>query len=95
MGMLLKARSASVLGECGHASASMLGVTEAADAPSPLQPPPRVANGAVPSLGELARDYRLRADGTVLLYGRPTRVTHPLASYGMQSTPLLPGEACL
>ena len=60
------------------------GVTEAASNPEPLDG--RVCpNGDVPELGELARQYRRRRDGRVEIYGRPWRVTHPIATFGMES----------
>ena len=60
------------------------GVTEAASSPEPLDD--RVCpNGDVPGLGELARQYRRRRDGHVEIYGRPWRVTHPIATFGMES----------
>ena len=37
------------------------------------------------ALATLAADYRARGDGCVRLYGRPRRVTHPIASYGMEA----------
>ena len=42
-------------------------------------------NAPVPPLATLAADYRARGDGCVRLYGRPRRVTHPIASYGMEA----------
>ena len=42
-------------------------------------------NATVPPLADLAADYRARGDGCVRLYGRPRRVTHPIASYGMEA----------
>ena len=49
------------------------------------QPAPAVRNAPVPPLATLAADYRARGDGCVRLYGRPRRVTHPIASYGMEA----------
>ena len=46
---------------------------------------PALCNAPVPPLAELARDYRRRGDGCVMLYGRPHRVAHPIASFGMES----------
>ena len=84
-------------GESGHASASVLGVTEAANAPTALLPAGLLAEQlpSVPSLGELAEDYRQRGDGMVELWGRPHSVTHPIASFGMETTRLEPGAGCL
>jgi hypothetical protein len=42
-------------------------------------------NGVVPPLHELAVDYQGRADGTVSIYGRVWRVTHPITSFGFES----------
>ena len=42
-------------------------------------------NSKIPTLSELAADYRRRGDGCVTLYGRVVRVTHPLSSFGMES----------
>jgi len=39
----------------------------------------------VPSLAELAADFRSSGDGTVLVYGRRWLVSHPLSSFGMES----------
>jgi L-2-hydroxyglutarate oxidase LhgO len=62
-----------------------VGVTEAALMPVPLEPAPERLNGPVPSLAELAAEYRRRGDGRVTLYGRLRRVTHPVTSFGLQS----------
>jgi hypothetical protein len=61
-----------------------VGVTRAATSPLPLEPPPHRCNDAVPPLAQLAAEYRMRGDGYVTLYGRPRRVTHPIASFGME-----------
>ena len=47
--------------------------------------PPRVVNGTVPTLRELAEEYRRRGDGKVTVYGREWVVTHPIASFGMET----------
>ena len=70
--------------------ALLVGVTDAAQRPIALAalPParqPRFCNAPVPTLAELAADYRRRGDGCVELYGRPHRVTHPIASFGMET----------
>jgi hypothetical protein len=39
----------------------------------------------VPGLEELAADYQRRGDGTVRVYGKTHRVTHPIASFGLES----------
>ena len=76
---------------CSHAAAASeaatVGVTEAASNPVALPRPPRVGNGTVPPLGVLAADYAKRGDGTVILWGRPHRVTHCISSFGMESCP--------
>jgi hypothetical protein len=42
----------------------------------------------VPSLEELSADYHAQLKdgrpGTVMLYGRPHRVTHPITSFGLE-----------
>jgi len=67
-----------------------VGVTAAAMRPAELSPHVAAAQrcGPMPSLEELAADYRARADGTVMLHGRPQRVTHPIASFGMETMDL-------
>ena len=61
-----------------------IGVTDAALNPLPLEPiAPR--NTTVPTLRELAAEYRVRGDGYVTLYGRPRRVTHPITAFGLQT----------
>jgi len=45
----------------------------------------RVNNGCVPDLAELAAEYRANGDGTVTVYGRRWRVSHPLSSFGMET----------
>ena len=74
---------------CAHAAASseaaLVGVTEAATHPAKLPRPPRARNGAAPPLDALARDYAARGDGKVTVYGRPHRVTHCIASFGMET----------
>jgi len=82
----------AALGDVRHAADEPQGVTAAAGAPAPLAPPPRAANERVPPLAELARDYRARADGCVTLHGRAVRVTHPISSFGMESTPVADAE---
>ena len=54
--------------------------------PAALEPAPRVANGKVPSLGALREDFQRRNDGTVQIYGRLHRVTHPITAHGLGST---------
>merc|ERR1711871_989900 len=83
------------MGACGESE--ITAVTDAAEAPLPLRPRlvrsntgmvtsyPALCNAPVPPLAELARDYRRRGDGCVMLYGRPHRVAHPIASFGMES----------
>lgn len=39
----------------------------------------------MPGLEELAADYQRRGDGTVRVYGKTHRVTHPIASFGLES----------
>ena len=66
----------------------LIGVTAAATNPLPLsnhKARPKHHNSPVPTLTELAADYRRRGDGCVKVYGRVVRVTHPLASFGMES----------
>ena len=38
----------------------------------------------VPSLHELAREFKSRRDGKVTVYGREYRVTHPISVVGME-----------
>lgn len=38
----------------------------------------------LPSLADLARQFQLRGDGCLELYGRVHRVTHPVASFGLE-----------
>ena len=47
--------------------------------------PARVANGPVPDLADLAAEYKRRGDGKVTVWGGEWVVTHPLASFGMES----------
>jgi len=42
-------------------------------------------NGPVPTLAELAAEYRQNGDGTVTVYGRRWYVSHPLSSFGMET----------
>lgn len=51
----------------------------------PVQPRCRCPLEAAPSLAQLAEDYRRSGDGTVEVYGRRWRVTHPLSSFGMET----------
>ena len=79
---------ASALGAAGPPppDGCAVGVTHAACNPeSAPQPAPAVRNAPVPPLATLAADYRARGAGCVRLYGRPRRVTHPIASYGMEA----------
>lgn len=69
----------------GVPEGSLPGVTAAANAPLPLQRAPKLWNGPVPTLEELAADYQRRGDGCVELYGRVQRVTHALSSFGMEA----------
>lgn len=46
--------------------------------PEPLQ-----FNDAIPSLADLSADFRARQDGSVQVFGRVHRVTHPLSAFGM------------
>ena len=62
------------------------GVSESACNPLPVAREP-LRNPLVPPLEELARDYRDRGDGTVRVYGRIHRVTHPISSFGMETLP--------
>ena len=64
---------------------SMPGVTEAACHPDPLDPRVKVANGPIPSLDELSESFNALGDGTVEVYGRTWRVTHPISSFGMET----------
>ena len=55
-------------------------------AQSPIKVPPDVkVNGKVPPLSELAKNFKSRGDGTVEIYGKPHRVTHPISSFGMET----------
>merc|ERR1712007_67116 len=45
----------------------------------------RINLDPVPSLAKLSAEYRTSGDGTVTVYGRRWRVTHPLSSFGMQT----------
>ena len=70
----------------------LVGVTQAAESPLPVRERgqgrgPVRSNAPVPTLTELARDYRRRGDGCVTLYDRPQRVTHPITSFGMECHP--------
>ena len=67
----------------------MRGVTEAANNPDPLEHDRNIKhNGPVPTLKQLAENYRHRGDGTVEIYGRVWHVTHPISSFGMETYPL-------
>jgi glycerol-3-phosphate dehydrogenase len=77
-------QSSKHAGSAPSAADGLTGVTVAAANPLPLYPSTRT-NPAVPPLRELAEEYRRRGDGCVTLYGRAVRVTHPLASFGMES----------
>ncbi len=55
--------------------------------PAPLSPEPKLRNPKIPSLVDLAADFQRRGDGTVEVFGRVHRVTHPLSSLGMARTP--------
>jgi glycerol-3-phosphate dehydrogenase len=70
--------------ESGGAPDKLIGVTDAANSPLPFN---RNVNKChrVPRLTELAKDYQMRNDGTVMLHGRLHRVTHPITSFGMGS----------
>jgi hypothetical protein len=66
-----------------HASDAVLGVSEALRVPAPADGV--VPNAPVTPLSALAAEYAARGDGAVTIYGRAHRVTHPIASFGMQS----------
>ena len=77
-------QSSKHAGSAPSAPDGLIGVTVGAANPLPLYPS-TCTNPAVPPLRELAEEYRRRGDGCVTLYGRAVRVTHPLASFGMES----------
>ena len=62
-----------------------VGVTTAARTPVALDPPPLAHAAQLPSLSLLAEAYDKHSDGTVLLHGQKHRVTHPIASFGMET----------
>ena len=69
-----------------------VGVTTAAHHPAALQVHTAAHSRmqakrteALPTLSVLAHEYRKRGDGCVTLYGVPRRVTHPIASFGMET----------
>lgn len=69
--------------EVVHASSEMVGVTRAATS---SQVPLKCDDiEMVPTLEDLARDYRNSNDGKVSVYGERVRVTHPISSFGMET----------
>jgi glycerol-3-phosphate dehydrogenase len=46
-------------------------------------PEPPMFNASIPSLADLSADFRARQDGTVQVFDRVHRVTHPLSALGM------------
>jgi glycerol-3-phosphate dehydrogenase len=60
----------------------LMGVTEAAVSPLPIKRSAKRLN-KLPTLQEMALEYRLRGDGMITIHGRDHRVTHPLSSFGM------------
>lgn len=79
------------LGEGPVSESTLAGVTHCATTnggPSTLEYPPtpaRVPNGRVPALAVLAAEYKRRGDGKVTVWGKEWVVTHPLASFGMET----------
>ena len=68
--------------------ARLVPVSEAAAQPLPLRrESAAVASAPIPTLGELAAQYRQRGDGKLVLYKgfAPVRVTHCLSTFGMES----------
>eukprot|EP00939_MAST-03C_sp_MAST-3C-sp1_P005135 g5135.t1 len=73
-----------------HASDVVPGVTDAATLCQVSETEEKgkeevVPNDTVPSLRELALDYAKSDDGTVCVYGRRHRVTHPISSFGLET----------
>lgn len=68
---------------------ALLGVTESANSADPLSHPRNQvevkSNGPVPSLADLADNYRQRGDGKVEIYGKAWHVTHPASTFGMET----------
>ena len=61
----------------------ILGISEAVRNPIPLRY--CIHNTPLPSVQDLARDFKQRGTGLVLLYGKEQRVTHPVSIFGMES----------
>ena len=90
-----------------HASDAIIGVTAAVErGPLPVEEQgcrnssnrrrksKIIHNASVPSLEELALDFCNAKDGTVEVYGRRHRVTHPISFLGLQSLGIdLAGES--
>ena len=60
----------------------LVGVTDAAMSPLPVRSGSKRCD-KVPTLQEMALEYRLRGDGMITLHGKEHRVTHPISSFGM------------
>jgi len=60
-----------------------VGVSESAASPLPVKVMKQCEK--VPALEILQKNYQDRNDGTVLLYGKPQVVTHPISVFGMRS----------
>jgi len=68
---------------CSRAEADLLGVSKAKKSLAT----PRFACQleAVPTLQALSKEYQVRGDGCVTVYGKLWKVTHPIASFGMET----------
>jgi glycerol-3-phosphate dehydrogenase len=66
------------------AKEALPGVTEVAHAPVKLHPEAKHSQ-KVPTLKQLADEFKRRGDGYVTIYGRLHRVTHPISSFGLDS----------